>query len=284
MKKYLFLFAGVLLAASCQEVKKENVALTNRNDSLVAVLQQRNAELESALATISDIQTGFQKINDAEGRINVRNDDGELTNTPQAQLKSDLEFITETMEQNRQRISKLESQLKESGVKNASLQKIIKNLNNELSMKVEQIANLQNELSKKNIRINELDSAVNTLTNDVNTLHQANESQEKVIAEQEATLNRAWYVFGTAKELKEQNILKDGKVFSEDDFNRDYFTAIDIRNDLEFPLYAKKAELLTNHPKGSYYLKTDESNNITFVIIDPVQFWSVSRYMVIRVK
>lgn len=284
MKKYLFLFAGVLLAASCQEVKKENVALTNRNDSLVAVLQQRNAELESALATISDIQTGFQKINDAEGRINVRNDDGELTNTPQAQLKNDLEFITETMEQNRQRISKLESQLKESGVKNASLQKIIKNLNNELSMKVEQIANLQNELSKKNIRINELDSAVNTLTNDVNTLHQANESQEKVIAEQEATLNRAWYVFGTAKELKEQNILKDGKVFSEDDFNRDYFTAIDIRNDLEFPLYAKKAELLTNHPKGSYYLKTDESNNITFVIIDPVQFWSVSRYMVIRVK
>ncbi|MBO4589383.1 MAG: hypothetical protein J5698_00210 [Bacteroidaceae bacterium] len=284
MKKYLFLLVGILLITSCMEVKKENEVLTNRNDSLVAVLQKRNADLESALATISDIQTGFQKINDAEGRINVRDEDGELSRTPQAQLKNDLEFITETMEKNRQRIEELESQLKASGNKNASLQKIIKNLNNELSVKVEQIAKLQSELSKKNIRISELDSAVNTLTHDVNTLHEANVSQEKVIAEQEATLNRAWYVFGTSKELKEQNILKDGKVFSEDDFNRDYFTAIDIRTDLEFPLYAKKAELLTNHPKGSYYMKTDESNNITFVIIDPAQFWSVSRYMVIRVK
>ena len=284
MKKYLYFILGLLLITSCQEVKKENEALTNRNDSLIAALRQKNADLESALATISDIQTGFQKINDAEGRINVKTDDGELTDTPKAQLKNDLEFITQTMEKNRQRIGELEKQLKDSGIKNASLQKIIKNLNNELSQKVDQIAKLQDELSKKNIRNNELDNAVNTLTQDVNTLHEANVSQEKVIAEQEATLNRAWYVFGTSKELKEQNILKDGKVFSEDDFNRDYFTAIDIRNDREFPLYAKKAELLTNHPKGSYAMTTDESNNITFVITDPAQFWSVSRYMVIRVR
>ena len=108
--------------------------------------------------------------------------------------------------------------------------------------------------------------------------------QQEVIEQQVVQLNTAWYVYGTAKELKEQNILRGGKVLSSTDFNKDYFTEIDIRVDRVFPLYSKRAELLTTHPEGSYEFTKGEDKELTLHVIDFEQFWSVSRYMVIRVR
>jgi hypothetical protein len=73
-------------------------------------------------------------------------------------------------------------------------------------------------------------------------------------------------------------------VLKNDDFNKDYFTEIDIRTDREIKLYSKKAELLTTHPKGTYELAKDDKGLLTLQITDPVKFWSVSRYLVIQVK
>ena len=43
-----------------------------------------------------------------------------------------------------------------------------------------------------------------------------------------------WY----KSELKDQKILKNGDVLKNDDFNKDYFTQIDIRTDKEIKLYS----------------------------------------------
>ena len=83
---------------------------------------------------------------------------------------------------------------------------------------------------------------------------------------------------------KEQHIIKGGKVLASADFNKDYFTEIDIRVDSVFPLYAKHAKLLTVHPAGSYEFTKDESKQLTLSIIDAEAFWSVSRYMVVQVR
>ena len=61
-------------------------------------------------------------------------------------------------------------------------------------------------------------------------------------------LNAAWFVFGTKSELKAQKILQSGDVLKSADFNKDYFTQIDIRTTKEIKLYSKRAELLTTHP------------------------------------
>ena len=65
-----------------------------------------------------------------------------------------------------------------------------------------------------------------------------------------------WFVFGTKKELKEQNILSSGEVLRSN-FNKEYFTKIDIRIDKEIKLYSKSAEILTSHPASSYTLQRD---------------------------
>ena len=56
------------------------------------------------------------------------------------------------------------------------------------------------------------------------------------------------------------------------DFNKDYFTQIDIRKDKEIKLYAKEAKLLTTHPEGSYELTSDEKGELTLMIVEPNKF------------
>ena len=283
MKKILCLALCAALLASCEFQTKREKELSAQNETLNTELAEKNAALEGAMQAIADIQEGFRAINEAEGRVNIQSQGGEGV-TDAERMKEDILFIQQKMEENRKQIEQLEKKLKNSGSETASLRKVLANLQKELNAKVASIAALQGELAQKNIRIAELDSTVAMLTGDVNSLQQVTDVQQEVIEQQVVQLNTAWYVYGTAKELKEQNILRGGKVLSSTDFNKDYFTEIDIRVDRNFPLYAKRAQLLTTHPAGSYEFTKDEQKLLTLHIIDFEAFWSVSRYMVIQVR
>ena len=67
-------------------------------------------------------------------------------------------------------------------------------------------------------------------------------------------------------------------------FNKDYFTKIDIRVDKVIKLYSKSAKVLTSHPAGSYSLDKDANGLYTLRISNPTAFWSVSKYLVVVVK
>lgn len=272
----------VAALASCTNVKREK-ELTARNDSLTVALNEKNVALDQAMQAIADIQEGFRVINEAEGRVAIQSQGAEGITDAQ-RLKEDILFIQQKMADNRKQIEDLQKKLAAGGAETANLRKVLANLQKELEAKVVRIAALQGELASKNIRIAELDSAVVMLTGDVNALQEITDVQQGVIEQQIAQLNTAWYVYGTAKELKEQNILKNGKVLSSTEFNKNYFTEIDVRDDKVFPLYAKHAKLLTAHPDGSYEFTKDDEKLLTFHIIDADAFWSVSRYMVIQVR
>lgn len=283
MKKMICLALCATMLASCEFVTKREKELTAQNESLATELSEKNAALDQAIQAIADIQEGFRAINEAEGRVTVQTQGGEGV-TDSERMKEDILFIQQKMEENRKQIERLEKKLKASGNETASLRKVIANLQKELEEKVTSIAALQNELAEKNIRIAELDKAVATLTGDVNNLQQVTDVQQEVIEQQVVQLNTAWYVYGTAKELKEQNILRGGKVLSSAEFNKGYFTEIDVRVDRVFPLYAKRAQLLTTHPAGSYEFVKDADKLLTLNVLDFEAFWSVSRYMVIQVR
>ena len=111
-----------------------------------------------------------------------------------------------------------------------------------------------------------------------------NTSKSQTVAAQDKQLNTAWFVFGTKSELKEQKILQNGDVLKSGNFNKDYFTKIDIRYDKEIKLYSKSAKLLTNHPAGTYKLEKDTKGQYVLHITNPTEFWSVSKYLVIQVR
>ena len=282
MRKLLFLCVCVALLTACGN-KAQNEALKAQNDSLTYVLAERDAELDDIMSAFNEVQEGFRQINEAENRVNLSS--GAIEGMSDAQrIKEDIRFITEKLQANRDQIAQLEKQLKNSRYNSAELKKAVANLTSQLEAKQQQITTLQTELAAKNIRIAELDDAVALLSKNVGDLVAENEAKSATVAAQDKALNTAWFVYGTKSELKDEKILQKGDVLKNDDFNKDYFTEIDIRTDREIKLYSKKAELLTTHPKGTYELVKDDKGLLTLQITDPVKFWSVSRYLVIQVK
>lgn len=287
MKKILLLSVCVALLSSCGNMGK-NDAMKSQNDSLSQVLAQRDAELNGIMEAFNEIQDGFRMINEAESRVDLETGAVEGRSNVQ-RIKDDIVFIMEKLDANRKRIAELEEQLKNSRYASSQLKTTIANLNKELLAKTQQIETLQAELASKNIRIAELDDAIVGLTQHVNDLVAENKAKSATVATQDKALNAAWFVFGTSSELKEQKIvskkfLQKKKVLESDDFNKEYFTQIDIRTDKQIMLYSPEAELLTSHPVGSYEFQKNEKGQLALLITNPNKFWSVSRYLVIEVK
>jgi chromosome segregation ATPase len=289
MKKIFLLVACAALMTSCGNSGAKQAAA--ERDSLQMQLTQRDAELEEALGTINDVAEGFRQINAAENRVDLKQSSAaEGSKTAREQIASDISFIQQQMQDNRDKIAQLQKQLNSSRSNSAQLKRLIENLQTELAEKTQRITELQSELAAKNIRIQELDAAVSGLSADKEALTAENEAKAKTVAEQDKSLNAAWFVFGTKSELKEQKILTDtglfkkGKVMEGGEANLNYFTQIDIRTTKEIKLYSKSADLLTTHPAGSYALEKDSQGQLILKIKDPSHFWSVTRYLVIQVK
>lgn len=286
MKKLAFLFVcAATMLVSCDGITGGSKKLKAENDSLSTALAQRDAELDEMMSTFNDIQEGFRQINEAENRVDLqRGTISENSASARQQIASDIEFITKTMADNKAQIAKLQAQLKNSNTNSAQLKKAITALQEELAAKTRRIEELQEELASKNIRIQELDAAVTNLSADKESLTAENEAKAKTVAEQDKMINSAWFVFGTKSELKSQKILQSGDVLKSSDFNKDYFTQIDIRTTKEIKLYSKRADLMTSHPANTYVLEKDDKGQLTLKITNPTEFWSVSKYLVIQVK
>ena len=92
--------------------------------------------------------------------------------------------------------------------------------------------------------------------------------------------NNCWYMFGTIKEMEEQNIIKNNSL-NPSGWNKHYFTKADIRNTRTIKLYSREATLMTTHPKDSYDLLKGDDGKYVLKINDPQSFWSHSKYLVI---
>ena len=283
MKK-LFLVACVaaFCLTGCNNGKNDSAAQnTAQADSLNGIIAQKDSEINDLMGTLNEIEEGFQQISEAEHRVSLAKD-GEGVNKKQ-KLKEDIQFIADRMKQNRELIAKLQKQLANGTLKGAQLQKTIEGLQKQWEEKDAQLQTLREELDKKDIHIAALDETVNNLNTKTNRLTAESNQKTETINAQDKQIHTAWYVFGTKKELKEQSIIQDGKVMT-GNFNKNYFTKVDIRNLSEIKLYSKSAKLLTTHPSSSYSLVRDANKQYTLRITNSQLFWSTSKYLVVLVK
>ena len=284
MKNVSFLLFALALAvfASCGgNQKKPQTENFEQNDSLQKIISQKDNEINDMMETFNQIQEGLREINEAENRVNIVKD-GEGANK-RRQIVENIQFIQNTMKQNRALIEKLRQQMRESSIKGDNMRKTIDELVKQLEEKDQQLRQLRAELDSKDIHIAELDKTVSTLNDNVSTLKTESSQKTETINAQDKQLNTAWFVFGTKKELKAQHII-DGSRVLESNFNKNYFTKIDIRVEKEIKLYSKSAKILTMHPSSSYTLHQDANKMYVLRINNPQIFWSTSKYLVIQVK
>ncbi len=282
MKKILFITASMALMVACTGNKApEQPSNALQNDSLKKIIEQRDTEINDMVAILNDVEEGFRAINKAEDRVTLAKD-GEGGNRQQ-QIRENIQFIQDRMEQNRELISKLKQQMRESSFKSEELKRTVDNLIKQMQEKDDQLKQLRAELESKDIHIAELDQTISTLNTSVNDLKSESDKKTQTIESQDKQLNTAWFAFGTKKELKKQNVLVKGKVL-QGNFNKNYFTKIDIRVEKEIKLYSKSAKLLTMHPSSSYTLTQDSKDQYILRINNPQLFWSTSKYLVVQVK
>ncbi len=282
MKKVLFIMACAAMMVGCQQSQeKQDTMVQELRDSLNTIISQKDTELNDMMSTLNDIEDGFRQINEAQNRVAIAKQ-GEGTSTKD-RIRENMQFIQNTMKQNRELINKLKQQLRESSFKGDQLKRTLESLTAQLEEKDKQMQMLRDELEDRDIYIGELGEKIEDLNTDVAKLTEETTQKTETINTQDKQLHTAWFVFGTKKELKEQHILVDGDVL-QSNFNKEYFTKIDIRVDKEIKLYSSSAKMLTAHPSSSYTLQRDANKQYVLRITDPQLFWSTSKYLVVLVK
>ena len=283
MKKLLILTVALLSMVACKQKGPDpkDVAMIQQRDSLNRIIAQKDNEINDMMSTMNDIVEGFQAINQAEDRLTIARSGEGASSTER--IRESMQFIQQTMQQNRELINKLRNQLRQSSVNADQLRRTLDNLSRQMEEKDAQLKQLQADLQAKDIQIEELNEQVTDLNTNVAVLKEESSQKTQTITTQDKQLNTAWFVYGTKRELKEQHIYVDGEVL-QSNFNRDYFTKIDIRVDKEIRLYSRSAKLLTSHPASAYTLTQDANKQYILRITNPQLFWSTSKYLVVLVK
>ena len=289
MKRILYFLAFVvILTTSCGRHSADYQRLQAQNDSLMNSKVKLQHEVDDYFEAMNQIEQNIEKIKETQNIISSQPVGQEMTDDVRSKINEDMTYLFDMLKSNKEELVRLKSKLKKSAFKSTQLEQTIIKLTKSLEEQTNKVVLLQGELSKKDSLIVKLDTAIMKMGKDIEELKVDNKVKESKIKEQDESIHTAWYAFGTVKELKEQKIITSNGLFSQQmvlqhDFNKNYFVRIDARNTKSIPLYSSRAKILTSHPKSSYTLEK-ENGNFVLLIVEPEEFWSISRYLVIEVE
>lgn len=274
--------AMLLTLASCGKNSGEYQTLKQQYDSLALINQNYEAELHETDSLVASVLTNFQEISSVEGMINVNPRSGDLQRSERDRIKDNMLLINDKLRASSEALDQLTKKLESSGKENKRLHGTIAALRKELENQKQRVLALSEELERKNLAIGVLDSMLTQRNGDVDRLNVATAQQAEALATQEKELNTVRYCVGTSSDLKEMNLIKSGRVVTEN-ANMSYFTKTDLRELSQIPLFSRKARLLTVHPASSYELVPGSDKQLVLYIKNAQAFWSNSKILVVQV-
>lgn len=280
-KHWLIVLALILpLAYSCKQ--KEIEGLKSETQRLTAETMKKDSTINQLFQAFNEIEENLEVVKSKQSVISQSaKAKTELSTDARERINNDIQLINDLMDKNKRKLASLNKKLKDSGMKLAEFEKTMQRMQKQIEEKDIELNGLKDQLVKMNFKVEELNSRLDTLT-------QESQGKSKIIEGQTSELNTAYYVFGTAKEFKEKGIMTKGGLFGGKklgkDLDRSYFTKIDITKVKEIPLNCKKAKLLTTHATGTYKLQGTDKKVEKLVITDVARFWEVSKYLVIEIE
>lgn len=289
MKNIVITVLGLSMLVGCHNYKKDAKQLKISSDSLIIESAYKDSSIIDFLNDFNEIQANLDSIKKFEKLVTVESNRGiELSSTQKKKILDDIALLNELLQKNKELTATLQKKLNQANFKAGKLEAMI----SEFKLMV---GNLEKQVHEKDVEILNLNEKVSKLNVDISSLNQkigelAIESQRKseTIESQTSLLNKAFFAFGSVKELKDNGVIKkSGGLLGigrtpalMKDFNRDYFTEIDIRKFKFLPLLVKKAKIVSVHPASSYHI-TGEKKADTLFIDDRAEFWKTSKYLII---
>lgn len=284
IKNYILIAVAAILFSACNQAEIDKTK--KQNDSLAAVVEQRDSSLSEILTSFNDIESNLDSVAAKQHFIYINIDSkGELMHSSKDRINSEIATINNLMEENRKTIASLNNRIKNSGYKNAKLMKTIVMLNNQLLQKEQELTDLNAKLISSNAQVDQLKTVVEDL------IVKNNESTA-TIDETTTALHTAYYIIGKTKDLEKDKLIdrkggllgmgKTSKL--NENIDNSKFTRIDYTQMSTLAINSKNVKIITSHPSDSYYLAKDamDKNRVNnLVITNAEKFWSVSKYLVV---
>jgi uncharacterized coiled-coil protein SlyX len=262
---------------------------SNRTASAqVAEMQTASVEADARYGrvfdAIAEIQDSLEVIAKADAEVQLLSEQLETEQGMNAPTEREalerIESIKAGIGRTKDRIGDLEADLKKSGIKVASLNKMINGLKGTVSEQEASIANLNTEVSTLQTKVTDLETTVQTSQDELRATNE-------VLDEKNRESRTIYYLVGNKKELEEAGAIEAkggfigiGKTVKPTGaFPTGKFTSLDTDNERVVTTRAEKAQVLTSQTASSYELR-EVDGQMQLHIIDPVEFSKV-KYLLI---
>ncbi|NNC84098.1 MAG: hypothetical protein HKN79_11025 [Flavobacteriales bacterium] len=279
MMKYTAIL-GVMIALILSSCSNEEVEqLQGVNEQLKEQMRQKELAIEDLVGGLESIQMDLRDITQREQLLDgLTVGDSDLSDSPQQSIIDDIALVDGLIKKNQEKIQSLELKLKTSNGQLYEFERLVANLKMDL-------LDRQKEIEDFKVRLVELEEGYADLLDEYN-------EQLLISSMQDSELHKAYFAYGSKRELEEMHVAeKQGGVLGlgstwklKDDFNKEYFTELDIREVQRLPLESDDVELISAHPTESYELIMDGKQYKEIFITDPGEFWSGTRYLAVAVK
>lgn len=283
MRSILALSIVAICITACTSDPKESTSTGENSDleTRIAQLEKENANkdqmINESLEFYTEIQSNLESIELKKDELRLKSTNAELSEDDKQWILDQIKQINFLREENAKKVKQLNKKLKDSGLKVKELESMVEDLVKSMKAKDEQIEMLQAELGS-------LDKAYSKLFDAY---------QEKAVLVEELTdeLNTVYYSYGTEEELVKNQVIdrKNGfigigkKIKLMDNFNQKYFSQINLTEEKEIFIEGSELKFVTDHPSSSYNL-VSVGKNTKIKIINPNDFWKISKYLVVIVE
>ncbi|MBQ9473753.1 MAG: hypothetical protein IJR26_09235 [Bacteroidales bacterium] len=291
MKKLLILVGAVVLVslfASCG-IKDERDAALRAADSLQQIVNDKDGEIDALFDVLNEIEDNLTMINAKYSNVQeMKRGNVESNYNTKKEIAAQISQLDSMLAANKSRIASLNAKINSLNRDNDQLKEFVAKLEERMASQEAQISRLQAEIESNRVVITNLNQNVADLTATV-------QEKEEVIAHQIAEANKAYFIVGTFKDLKNMGIVNKTGGFigigrtqnTVDDMITENFTLIDRTKVTTITINRKKAVVISKHPTNSYEMVMDETDNSVVAylrILNPATFWSQTKYLVISTK
>lgn len=278
-----------MLFAACKGDEAERAAAQQKLDSLQAIVDAKDSEIDALFEVLNDIETNLADISARYSQVNaLKVSNPEMNARVKGQITDQLAIIESMLATNKEKIAALNAKIANLGKENSKLQEFIEGLNNRVAEQEQQINDLMQELTISRATIRQLSANVSELT-------QANQEKDDYIAYQANEANKAYYIVGTYTELKNLGIVNKSGGFigigkrqnTNSNMDVSHFKTIDRTKVTTIAINQYKVEVISKHPEGSYELVMDENDpkKVAYLVIKDVNaFWKYTDYLVVSTK
>lgn len=278
--------------------------LEQQNKMLATSQASQDSLINDYLSAFNTFEENLEAIKARENVITDQSFDSESEESSREKILNDISAINDLLVQNQEIINDLNAKLDRADGDQSQLRRLISRLESQLVEKDQQIVTLKEELTEMNFTAESLDRRLDTMRQAREQLVYLTSNQQMRLSAQDSTiedqsglidiqteeLNTGYYAVGTAKDLKDSNVITTeggfigigGSKVLKPDFNQEAFTRIDITETetLTFD-EQKKVRIVTYHPSDSYQLNEEDNRITSLEILKPEKFWGVSKYLVV---